>query len=323
MTWLVTGGAGYIGSHVVRELLKADIPVVVLDDLSTGRLAFVPDSVPLIQASILDFDAVREALQNHSVMGVIHIAGFKFAGLSVEEPLFTYEQNVVGMVSLLRAMEAEGVSKIVFSSSSSVYGNAAQGLVEEDHPFNPTSPYGQSKVIGEWLLRNQGVARDLVHTSLRYFNVIGSGSDELPDVSPHNLLSMVFAALEEGRNPQIFGQDYETLDGTCVRDYIHVADLARAHVVAAQRMDSGDAIEPAYNLGSGSGTSVAEMMSSIAKVTGYDFIPEVAPRRPGDPARVVASGERAARDVGWAMTHTLDEMIQSAWSARKTLPNVL
>lgn len=323
MTWLVTGGAGYIGSHVVRELLKADIPVVVLDDLSTGRRAFVPDSVPFIQASILDFDAVRKALQNHSVTGVIHIAGFKFAGVSVEEPLFTYEQNVVGMVSLLRAMEAEGVSKMVFSSSSSVYGNAAQGLVEEDHPFNPTSPYGQSKVIGEWLLRNQGVARDLVHTSLRYFNVIGSGSDELPDVSPHNLLSMVFAALEEGRNPQIFGQDYETPDGTCVRDYIHVADLARAHVAAAQRMDSGDAIEAAYNLGSGSGTSVAEMMSSIAKVTGYDFIPEVAPRRLGDPARVVASGERAARDVGWAITHTLDEMIQSAWSARKTLPNVL
>ena len=323
MTWLVTGGAGYIGSHVVRELLSADIPVVILDDLSTGRQVFVPSHVPFVKASILDSAALEHAFQNHDITGVIHIAGFKFAGISVEEPLHTYEQNVVGMANLLSAMEKASVSKIVFSSSSSVYGNAASGLVEENYPFNPTSPYGQSKAIGEWLLRDQGIARGLTHTSLRYFNVVGSSSDELPDVSPYNLLSMVFAALERGEIPTIFGTDYDTPDGTCVRDYIHVADLAKAHVSAAQRMDADMSIEPAYNLGSGTGTSVAEMMTAISSATGFEFAPIAGPRRLGDPARVVASGALASRDLGWAMTHTLEEMISSAWSARKTLATVL
>ena len=287
---MVTGGAGYIGAHVVRELQSAGLSVVVLDNLSTGVRGFVPADVPFVEADLLDASAVRQALAEHSVTGVIHIAGFKFAGISVEKPLHTYEQNVTAMVSLLQAMEAEGVGKIVFSSSSSVYGNAASGLVTEDDPFNPTSPYGESKVIGEWLLRNQGTATGLVHTSLRYFNVVGSGEVSLPDVSPHNLLSMVFDALERGQTPVINGDDYDTSDGTCIRDYIHVADLAKAHVGAARRMDRGDTIEPAYNLGSGSGTSVAEMMAAISLVTGKDFTPEIGPRRAGDAARVVASG---------------------------------
>jgi len=321
VTWMVTGGAGYIGAHVVRELQQAGIPVVVLDNLSTGVRGFVPADVPFVEADLLDNAAVREALSIHSVTGVIHIAGFKFAGISVEKPLHTYEQNVTAMMSLLEAMEAEGVGKIVFSSSSSVYGNAASGLVTEDDPFNPTSPYGESKVIGEWLLRNQGTAKGLVHTSLRYFNVVGSGELSLPDVSPYNLLSMVFAGLENDRLPVVFGDDYDTPDGTCVRDYIHVADLARAHVGAAQRMDRGKSIEPAYNLGSGTGTSVAEMMSAISRVTGVDFTPEIGPRRAGDPARVVASGERASRDIGWAMTHSLEDMISSAFEARANLPH--
>lgn len=316
----MTGGAGYIGSHVVRELLNATIPVVVLDNLVTGVRSFVPDSVPFVEADLLDTEAVEETLREERITGVIHIAGFKFAGISVEKPVHTYEQNVTAMMSLLRAMESAGVKKIVFSSSSSVYGNAASGLVTEDHPFNPTSPYGESKVIGEWMLRNQGVAEDMVHTSLRYFNVVGSGSPDLPDVSPYNLFSMVFAALEEGRVPQIFGTDYDTPDGTCVRDYIHVADLAAAHVAAARRMDRGEKIEPAYNLGSGTGTSVAEIMTAIAAVTGQDFSPGAAPRRAGDPARVVASGELAARDIEWRMTHSLESMISTAWEARKKLP---
>ena len=317
---MVTGGAGYIGSHVVRELQNAGISVVVLDNLSTGVRGFVPAGVPLVEADLLDTPSVRGALVEHSVTGVIHIAGFKFAGISVEKPLHAYQQNVTAMMSLLQAMEVEGVGKIVFSSSSSVYGNAASGLVTEDHPFNPTSPYGESKVIGEWLLRNQGVASGLVHTSLRYFNVVGSGEPSLPDVSPYNLFSMVFAGLENNRLPVIFGDDYDTPDGTCIRDYIHVADLAAAHVGAAQRMDRGESIEPAYNLGSGTGTSVAEMMSAISRVTGIEFAAEIGPRRAGDPARVVASGELASRDIGWAMTQSLEDMIRSAFEARKNLP---
>ena len=320
VTWIVTGGAGYIGSHVVRELQNAGISVVVLDNLSTGVRGFVPSDVPFVEADLLDTAKVRTALAEHSVTGVIHIAGFKFAGISVEKPLLAYQQNVTAMMSLLQAMEAEGVGKIVFSSSSSVYGNAASGLVTEDEPFNPTSPYGESKVIGEWLLRNQGVASGLVYTSLRYFNVVGSGDPTLPDVSPYNLFSMVFAGLENNRLPVIFGDDYDTPDGTCIRDYIHVADLAAAHVGAAQRMDRGESIEPAYNLGSGTGTSVAEMMAAISRVTGIEFTAEIGPKRAGDPARVVASGDRAARDIGWSMTHSLEDMIRSAFEARKNLP---
>jgi len=315
----VTGGAGYIGSHVVRDLLGADIGVVVLDDLSTGRRGFVPEGVPFVEASLLDTDAVTRALKEHNATGVIHTAGFKFAGISVDKPLHTYQQNVIATMSLLDAMDAAGVRNVVFSSSSSVYGNAASGLVTEDTPFNPTSPYGESKVIGEWLLRNQGVARGLNHTSLRYFNVVGSGHTELPDVSPYNLFSTVFAGLERGEVPVIFGDDYETPDGTCVRDYIHVSDLAAAHVAAATRMAQGQSIEPAYNLGSGDGTSVTEIMSAIARVMGNDFTPKIGPRRAGDPARVVASGELAARDLGWAMTHSVDEMISSALEARASL----
>ena len=317
---MVTGGAGYIGSHVVRELQNAGISVVVLDNLSTGVRGFVPSDVPLVETDLLDTASVRTALAEHSVTGVIHIAGFKFAGISVEKPLHTYQQNVTAMMSLLQAMESQEVGKIVFSSSSSVYGNAASGLVTEHDPFNPTSPYGESKVIGEWLLRNQGVASGLVHTSLRYFNVVGSGDPTLPDVSPYNLFSMVFAGLENDRLPVIFGDDYDTPDGTCIRDYIHVADLAAAHVGAAQRMDRGESIEPAYNLGSGTGTSVAEMMAAISRVTRIEFSAEVGSRRAGDPARVVASGEKASRDIGWTMSHSLEDMIRSAFEARKNLP---
>jgi len=319
VTWLVTGGAGYIGSHVVRKLQQSSLSVVIFDDFSTGVRSFIPPGVPLIEGTLLETDLIENALREHHVEGVIHIAGFKYAGISVEKPLHAYEQNVTAMMSLLEAMSRVGVGNIVFSSSSSVYGNAASGLVKEDHPFNPTSPYGESKVIGEWLLRNQGVAAGLRHTSLRYFNVVGSADPDLPDVSPYNLFSMVFAGLEEGNVPMVFGTDYDTPDGTCIRDYIHVGDLAAAHAGAAQRLAAGESIEPAYNLGSGTGTSVAQMMTSISEVTHQPFTPGHGPRRAGDPARVVASGELAARDLGWAMTYSLEDMISSAWEARKSL----
>jgi UDP-glucose 4-epimerase len=285
----------------------------VLDDLSSGLEEFVPESVPFVRGSILDGGLVLRALHDHGVTGVIHVAGFKYAGVSVQRPLHTYEQNVTGTARLLAAMEEAQVDRIVFSSSAAVYGTPPTDLVTEDTPKNPQSPYGESKLIGEWLLRDQAVATGLRHTSLRYFNVVGSGDPAIYDASPHNLFPLVFEALVEGRTPKINGDDYPTPDGTNVRDYIHVADLATSHVAAARRLDAGEPVEPAYNLGSGEGVSVREIMDAVAEVTGIDFEPEIAPRREGDPARIVANGDLAARDLDWKMRHSLRDMVESGW----------
>jgi UDP-glucose 4-epimerase len=312
MTWLVTGGAGYIGGHVVSSLVAGGEKVVVIDDLSTGRAEVIPDGVPLVVGSILDPEALDEAF-SHGVTGVIHIAGFKYAGVSVDEPIHTYQQNVVAMVRLLEAMERHRVSTILFSSSAAVYGDVDVPLITEDHPKNPASPYGESKLIGEWMIADQAHARNLAHTSLRYFNVVGSGVPGIYDTSPYSLTSLVFGALIEGRVPTVFGSDYPTRDGSCVRDYIHVQALADTHVVAAKKLQAGENLLPAYNLGSGVGSSVKEVMAAVARVTGIDFTPELVDRRPGDPATVVASGELAHRDLGWNMSVSLDDMLGSAW----------
>ncbi|WP_110208798.1 UDP-glucose 4-epimerase GalE [Nocardioides daejeonensis] len=317
MSWLVTGGAGYIGSHVVRALRAAGMDTVVLDDLSTGFADFVPDEVPFVEGSLLDADLVARTLRDHSVHGVIHIAGFKYAGVSVQRPLHTYEQNVTTMLVLLRAMREAGVDKFVFSSSAATYGTPSGDQVTEQTPTNPESPYGETKLIGEWLLRDEGTAHGLAHTSLRYFNVVGSGEEALFDTSPHNLFPLVFDMLYRGATPRINGDDYPTPDGTCVRDYVHVSDLAVSHVAAARRLDAGEPVERVYNLGSGSGSSVRQIMDTIREVTGIDFTPEIHPRRAGDPARIVADGDLAARDLDWKMRHSLQEMVASAWSARQ------
>jgi len=317
MTWLVTGGAGYIGSHVVRALMEADLHPVVLDDLSTGHSGFLPHEVPFVRGSILDGALLLDTLADHDVTGVIHVAGYKYAGVSVTQPLHTYQQNVTGTATLLASMESTGVDRIVFSSSAAVYGTPRTDLVTEETPKSPQSPYGESKLIGEWLLADQGVARGLRHTSLRYFNVVGSGDPVLYDSSPHNLFPLVFAALLEGRTPRINGDDYATPDGTNVRDYIHVADLATSHVAAAKRLDAGEPVEPAYNLGSGSGSSVGEIMRAVADATGIAFTPEIGPRRAGDPDRIVASGDLAARDLDWKMRHSLRDMVESQWIATR------
>ncbi|NYG54737.1 UDP-glucose 4-epimerase GalE [Nocardioides perillae] len=317
MSWLVTGGAGYIGSHVVRALREAEMEVVVLDDLSTGFEQFLPPGVAFEHGSVLDAKLVDHTLHEHDVDGVIHVAGFKYAGVSVERPLHTYEQNVSAMVTLLKCMEAVGADKLVFSSSAATFGTPDVDLVTEETPTMPESPYGETKLIGEWMLRAAGAATGLKHTSLRYFNVVGSGTDDLFDASPHNLFPLVFDMLLRGDTPRINGDDYPTPDGTCVRDYIHVADLAQAHVAAAQRLASGESVERVYNLGSGGGTSVRQIMDTVREVTGIDFEPTIAPRRAGDPARIVASGELAARDLGWEMRHSLRDMVESAWRARQ------
>lgn len=318
MSWLVTGGAGYIGAHVVLALQQDGFDVVVVDDLSTGHRSFVPPDVPFVEGTILDTSLVESCLAEHGVTGVIHVAGYKYAGVSVDRPLHTYEQNVTGTLSLLTAMQRAGVDAVVFSSSAAVYGTPETELVTEESPLRPESPYGESKLIGEWILADQGRATGLRHTSLRYFNVVGSGDDRIYDTSPHNLFPLVFEALLAGRTPHINGADYPTPDGTCVRDYLHAGDLAVSHVAAARALADGRPLDAVYNLGSGVGLSVREIMTAMARMTGIEFTPELKPRRPGDPARIVATGDRAARDLDWKMRHSVDDMVETAWRARRS-----
>jgi len=318
MLWVVTGGAGYIGSHVARALVEAGREIVVLDDLSSGHRAFVDPGVTLVEGSVTDPGAVDEALAGTShgrAVGVVHLAGFKYAGVSVDRPLHTYDQNVTGTQVLLSRMLLHGVHRLVFSSSAGVYGTPDVDLVTEDTPTLPESPYGETKLVGEWLIRDVARASELRHTSLRYFNVVGSGHPDRYDTSPHNLFPLVLKALTEGRRPQVRGIDYPTPDGSAVRDYVHVQDIALAHVAAAEALEQGRPLERVYNLGSGAGLSVLQIMAAVARATGVDFEPEITDRRPGDPARIVASGERAACDLGWTNRHDIDDMVRSAWQA--------
>jgi UDP-glucose 4-epimerase len=321
MTWLVTGGAGYIGSHVVQAFLAEGMDAVVLDDLSSGRREFVPDGVPLVVGSITDADAVAGLLRDHDIEGVVHVAGYKYAGVSVREPLTCYHVNVEGTRILVEQCLAAGVRTFVFSSSAAVFGTPDVDLVTEDTAKAPESPYGESKLIGEWLLRDTARAVELLgepafrHTSLRYFNVVGSGIPTVYDVSPHNLFPIVLAAVTDGRRPVVFGDDYATPDGSCVRDYIHVSDVAAAHVAAARALAAGRSIAPAYNLGRGEGISVKEIVAAIEKALGRPLPYDVGPRRTGDPARIVTSADRAHADLAWAATEDLDAMVESAWTA--------
>jgi UDP-glucose 4-epimerase len=314
VTWLLTGGAGYIGSHVVAAMLAADESVVVLDDMSAGIRARVPEAVPLVEASVLDTDAVRQALRAYDVTGVIHLAARKAVGESVERPTYYYRENVGGFESLLTAMLAEGVDRMVFSSSAAVYGMPDIDVVTEDCPPVPINPYGETKLAGEWLLRAVGATSAMRWVALRYFNVAGAADSVLRDTVGANLIPLVFRALDEGRSPQIFGDDYPTPDGTCIRDYVHVADLADAHVAATAALD-GTTSRAVYNVGRGEGFSVKEVLATVREVTGIEVDPVVVPARQGDPARLVASAAAIRRDLGWVATRDLHDIVDSAWRA--------
>jgi UDP-glucose 4-epimerase len=267
----------------------------------------------------VDQTLVEDILREHQVVGIVHLAGFKYAGVSVQRPLHTYTQNVTGMVNLLAAAQTVGVDKFVFSSSAGVYGTPSVELVTEDTPTTPESPYGESKLVGEWVLRDLcRSGAGIRSVSLRYFNVVGSVTPGVYDTSPHNLFPLVIERLRNGQTPQINGDDYPTPDGTCVRDYVHVGDLARSHVAAARALAEGRSLAPVYNLGSGVGLSVRQIMDAFRRITGIDFTPTIAPRRPGDPARIVASADLAARDIDWANRHTIDEMVRTAWATGQT-----
>ncbi|MEU9054421.1 UDP-glucose 4-epimerase GalE [Streptomyces sp. NPDC048384] len=313
MTWLITGGAGYIGAHVVRAMTEAGERAVVYDDLSTGIADRVPDGVPLVVGSTLDGERVARAIAAHRITGVVHLAAKKQVGESVDLPLHYYRENVEGLRILLEGVTAANVRSFVFSSSAAVYGMPDVDLVTEETPCAPMSPYGETKLAGEWLVRATGRATGLSTASLRYFNVAGAATPELADTGVFNLIPMVFEKLTENAPPRIFGDDYPTPDGTCIRDYIHVVDLAEAHVAAARALQSSPGHSLTLNIGRGEGVSVREMIDLVNAVTGYDRPPTVTPRRPGDPARVVASADRIATELDWKSKHDVQDMIESAW----------
>ncbi len=313
-TWLLTGGAGYIGAHVLRALRASGRGVVVLDDLSSGVRAKVPADVPFVEAGVLDTGAVAATLREHGCTGVVHLAARKSVAESVAEPLTYWHENVEGLRSLLAATVEAGVGAVVLSSSAACYGEPHVDIVTEDTPATPMSPYGSTKLAGEWLLREVATAHDLRHTSLRYFNVAGAGDPMLGDPGVTNLVPLVFRRLSAGMPPQVFGDDYPTPDGTCVRDYIHVADLAEAHVAAAAALERGP-LPAVLNVSSGTGHSVREVIDVATRVTGIDLGVEVTDRRPGDPPRVVGSADRIAAAIGWRATRDLEDMVASAWAA--------
>src|SRR3954452_4272029 len=312
MTWLATGGAGYIGAHVVRALREDGTGVVVLDDLSTGDAGRVGD-MPLVRASLLDREAVDRTITEHDVTGVVHIAAKKQVGESVADPFYYYRQNVLGQLVLMEAMRDAGVKRFVFSSSAATYGAPDTALVEEKSHLEPESPYGQTKVVGEWLAKDAGVAYGVRSVCLRYFNVAGAATPELGDPEVLNLVPMVFQRLTDGKPPLIFGDDYATPDGTCIRDYIHVSDIASAHLAAARYLD-GEGESLSLNIGRGQGSSVREVIDMIGEVTGLDVTPEIGPRRPGDPPRTVASADSSRYHVSWEPTPLLRETVEPSWA---------
>jgi UDP-glucose 4-epimerase len=317
MTWLVTGGAGYIGAHVVDAMRTAGERVVVLDDLSTGVQKRL-DDVPFVLGSTLDRPLVEDTMRTHGVRGVVHLAAKKQVEESVRRPLHYYEQNVEGLRRLLEAATATGVESVVFSSSAAVYGAPDEDQVHEDLDCRPVNPYGQTKLVGERLVADVATATGLRYASLRYFNVAGSAAPSMADTGESNLVPMVFRRLTERRAPLIFGADYPTPDGTCIRDFVHVSDIASAHVAAARGLADGRVTALTANIGRGDGVSVREMIETIRDVTGTAgeawAEPEVVAARPGDPPRVVASAARTRAELGWEARWGVRDMVASAWA---------
>jgi len=311
----VTGGAGYIGGHVVAALRERGDEVVVVDDLSAGRAERIPgvriEQIDLAAAGAAA--ALADVLRDARIDGVIHLAARKRVDESVERPLWYHEQNGGGTLAVLEAATAARVGRVVFSSTAAVYASSDEP-VTEDSPTVPANPYGETKLTGEWMLRAQAATGAMRGVSLRYFNVAGAASPELADAKGGNVVPMVLDRIEAGEAPRVFGDDYPTRDGTCVRDYIHVEDLAQAHLLALDYLRAGG--KPvACNVGSGRGYSVREVIDTCRRISGREIAVKESPRRAGDPSKLVASGARAKEVLGWQPAKPdLETIVRDAWT---------
>ncbi len=314
---LVTGGAGYIGSHAAKALAEAGFTPVVYDDLSLGHRDFVRWG-PFVQGDIADAKTVEDACRTHGVAAVMHFAAASLVGESLVDPAKYYRNNTAGALGLLDGMRAAGVGTIVFSSTAATYGQPDAALIPEDAPQAPINPYGASKLMVERILRDYGEAYGLKWTALRYFNACGADESaeigEKRDPETHLIPRALMALQGWVKDFAVFGADYPTPDGTAIRDYIHVDDLAEAHVLALRRLLDGGA-SAAFNLGVGQGYSVRQVLDAIARVTGHEIPVQDAPRRPGDPAVLVADPSKAMRELGFRATRSdLDRIVASAWA---------
>ncbi len=311
---LITGGAGYIGSHIVQKLLKKGYPVVVLDDLSRGHRQAVPRKVILEKINLLDERKVNALFAKYSFTAVMHFAGYAFVGESVSQPALYYRNNVIGSLNLLNAMVKQGVKKIVFSSSCSVYGNPVRLPISEKETLKPISPYARTKLLIEQMLADYSDIYKINYVSLRYFNAAGAdwsgqlGESHKPE--PHLIPLVIKAALGKG-TVRIFGTNYQTKDGTCIRDYIHVSDLAEAHFKALTYLNKSNK-SIILNLGTGRGYSVKEVVQVARQITGRNIKTKVCPRRLGDPAVLVADNKKAKKILHWTPHYDLNKIIRSA-----------
>jgi UDP-glucose 4-epimerase len=318
VTWLITGGAGYIGAHVVESVLKSGREVVVLDDLSTGIAARLNPEVPLVQTSLQNVADLNRIFEDADITGVVHLAAKKRVGESVERPDYYWQENVVGVKNLLEVIKRHDVKNFVFSSSASVYGQPSVPigtLITENMGCEPINPYGATKLEGELLSRAMADSDGLKVAALRYFNVAGTGRPNLGDQYIFNLVPIVFDALDRGDQPNVFGNDYPTPDGSCIRDYVHVQDLAEAHIAAMNFIEGSDPGFTAINIGTGSGTSVYEVLNMIQEVTGISIDPIIGQRREGDPPALVAEVSKAKQVLDWTSTRDLRDIVSSAWGA--------
>ncbi len=315
-TILVTGGAGYIGSHVCKALASIGMVPVTFDNMAAGHRWAVQWG-PLVEGDLRDGAALSAAFKTYAVEAVIHCAGLTSVPESQVQPHAYYDTNVVGTLSLLAAMRQAGLKALIFSSSCATYGNPTKVPIVEGHPQQPTSPYGRSKLMAEQILADHRNAYGIESVSLRYFNA--AGADPRSDVGEDravqtHLFPLAMQAALQGNEMVVYGTDYDTRDGTCVRDYVHVSDLAAAHVMALQKLRSGKAAH-AYNLGTGEGTTVMEVLAAILRVTNKRVPRRLGQRRSGDPAELVADSTRARQELGWHPQHRhIDAMVRTAWS---------